>query len=573
MSTKAWELQYTCSVARPAARNTTSNEPCQRTRRRRPCRCPRRAGLDGRAFWEPVEYRFASHVTSRRQPSRHSIGDDPNGRGASTRANGSSVALKAQRDDFMSLKQVSAFSIGELLRAGVPPYTREAASLVAEVCRQVFYADNQIAPTANDILLGSDGSLTISGAGSATAEEQMRALASLLELLLPPLGSTEPDFAVRASLRMLAPRARGMPGLAPISAPEGLAAELSPYATPDPTGVLRELWARGDRALHQYLPSPRSDERVTAAAIRVAVEAREPVDDLPTRRSDDAVAVAVDEPLEAPSAASQRHRRRFWIPLTAAALFTMGFAGGGWLGQRSHEWASRFVARADAHHSTMPSSRHTTPLHRRANSGSAGERAVAAVQGTDTNAAQTQAPPSVSPNTNAGVLIDATDETLHRARPVDRVAEQRGSVHRDRTANRTAAEPIANTNTEAAAPPVTPTLESAANPVATPLASPIRESVPLEEAFTPPPSPPEVSTSPGRRPLAQQKSSRSLPRFIDTPPLIRNSTPMPHERSGRPWINERWPGRSRASSHRSSRSTSATCASSIVGRAPHAGDR
>ena len=62
----------------------------------------------------------------------------------------------------MSLKQGSAFSIGELLRAGVPPYTREAASLVAEVCRQVFYADNQIAPTANDIVLGSDGSLTIS---------------------------------------------------------------------------------------------------------------------------------------------------------------------------------------------------------------------------------------------------------------------------------------------------------------------------------------------------------------------------------------------------------------------------
>ena len=56
-----------------------------------------------------------------RRRSQHSIGDDPNGRGASTRANGSSVALKAQRDDFMSLKQVSAFSIGELLRAGVPP--------------------------------------------------------------------------------------------------------------------------------------------------------------------------------------------------------------------------------------------------------------------------------------------------------------------------------------------------------------------------------------------------------------------------------------------------------------------
>jgi hypothetical protein len=424
-------------------------------------------------------------------------------RGKKTRAKWQQHCTKAQRDDFMSLKQGSAFSIGELLRAGVPPYTREAASLVAEVCRQVFYADNQIAPTANDILLGSDGSLTISGSGSATAEEQMRALASLLELLLPPLGSTEPDFAVRASLRLLAPRARGMPGLAPISAPESLAAALSPYAAPDPTGVLRELWARGDRALHQYLPSPRSDERVSAAAIRVAVEEREPVDGLPIRRSDDAVAVAVDQPLEAPSAASHRHRRPFWIPLTAAALFTMGLPGGAWLGQRAYEWASRYVARADAHDSTMLSSRQTTPLYRRANSGAAGERAVAAIHGTDKSAAQTQAPPSVSPNTNARVLIGATDETLHRARRVDRVAEQRGSVHRDRTAN----------HTEAAAPPVTPTLESAANPVATP---PIGESVPLEATVTPPPLPPEVSSSPRSsptRPTEEQQIAATLHRY------------------------------------------------------------
>ena len=151
----------------------------------------------------------------------------------------------------------------------------------------------------------------------------MPALASLLELLLPPLGSTEPDFAVRASLRILAPRARGMPpGLAPISAPEGLAAELSRYAPPDATGVLRELWARGDRALHHYLPSPRSDEPVTAAAVRVA--------------------------LEAPSTATHRHRRPVWIPLTAAALFTMGLPGGAWLGQRSYEWTSSLVGREDS---------------------------------------------------------------------------------------------------------------------------------------------------------------------------------------------------------------------------------
>ena len=389
----------------------------------------------------------------------------------------------------MSLNKGSAFSIGELLRAGVRPYTREAASLVAEVCRQVFYADNQIAPTANDILLGPDGSLTISGAGSTTAEEQMPALASLLELLLPPLGSTEPDFAVRASLRILAPRARGMPpGLAPISAPENLAAELSRYAPPDPTGVLRELWARGDRALHHYLPSPRSDEPATAAPIRVAVEA--------------------------PSAASHRHRRPFWIPLTAAALFTMGLPGGAWLGQRSYEWTSSFVAREDAHHSTVPSSRPTTPLDPRANSGSAGERAVAAVHGTDTSTAQIQAPPSVSPNTNAGV-IDAPDETLHRSRPVDRVAEQRGSVDRDRTANPTAAEPIADTNTESAAPSVTPTPERAANPVAPPPASPIRESVPLEAGFATPPSPPIVSAPPSSPagPTEEQQIAATLHRY------------------------------------------------------------
>jgi hypothetical protein len=414
----------------------------------------------------------------------------------------------------MSLKQGSAFSIGELLRAGVSLYTREAVSLVGEVCRQVFYADDQIAPTANDIILGSDGSLIIRGAGSATAEEQMLALASLLELLLPPLGGTEPDFAVRASLRMLPPRARGMPGLPQISAPEGLAAALSPYATADPTGILCELWERGDCALHQYLPSPRSDERVTAAAIRSAVLARAPVGAPPIRRSDDAGAVAVNEPLEAPAAPSHRPRRVIWIPLTAAALFTMGFANGAWLGVRSYEWTSRFVARTDAHHSTMPSSRQTTPLDRRPNSDSAGERPVAAVHGTETNAVQTQAPPSVSSTTNAGVLIDAADETLPRARPVDRIAEQRGSVDRDRTANRSAAEPIANTNTEGASPPVTPTPESA-NPVTTPPASPIGESVPLEAAFATPPSPPVVSAPPSTPagPTEEQQIAATLHRY------------------------------------------------------------
>ena len=90
-----------------------------------------------------------------------------------------------------------------------------------------------------------------------------------------------------------------------------------------------------------------------------------------------------------------------------------------------------------------------------------------------------------------------------------------GSVHRDRTANHTATEPIANTNTEAAAPPVTPTLESAANPVATPLAPPVGESVPLEAAFATPLSPPGVSTprSSPAGPTEEQQIAATLHRY------------------------------------------------------------
>jgi len=112
------------------------------------------------------------------------------------------------------------------------------------------------------------------------------------------------------------------------------------------------------------------------------------------------------------------------------------------------------------------------------------------------------------------VLIDATDETLHGARSVDRVTEQRGSVHRDRTATRSAAEPIANMNTEAAAPPVTPPPESATNPVATQPASPIGESVPLEATVATPP-PPAVSTRPSSPagPTEEQQIAATLHRY------------------------------------------------------------
>ena len=102
----------------------------------------------------------------------------------------------------MSFEQSGPVSLGNLLRAGVSLYTREAVALVAEVCRQVFYASELQAPEVEGILLLPDGSVTMSSTSPVvTTEEQMAALASLLEALLPPLGSSEPDYAVRASLR------------------------------------------------------------------------------------------------------------------------------------------------------------------------------------------------------------------------------------------------------------------------------------------------------------------------------------------------------------------------------------
>jgi len=253
----------------------------------------------------------------------------------------------------MSFEQSGTVSLGNLLRAGVSLYTSEAVALVAEVCRQVFYASELQTPEVEGILVRPDGSVTMSSTGPVvTTEEQMAALASLLEALLPPLGSSEPDYAVRASLRMLAPRARGREGLAPILAPEGLAAELSQFATTDPVAVLRHLWIRADRALHQYLAPIGSEDRVVAAVARRSVDAGEappPLVDLPL--------VSSVEGLDEPSARSSdsRPRRllaRVAFSVAAALLLVLGFVSGDWLGKHSYADAAR-SATADLRRSSV----------------------------------------------------------------------------------------------------------------------------------------------------------------------------------------------------------------------------
>jgi WD40-like Beta Propeller Repeat len=212
-------------------------------------------------------------------------------------------------------------------------YTREAVSLVAEVCRQVFYAEESSAPNADTIRIHRDGSVTISAVVSCTAEERMAALATLLESVLPPLGSSEPDYAVRASLRMLAPRARGRPGLAPIEAPETLGSELGQYSAGEPSDVLRELWVRADRALHQYLQTDADGERLTAEAVRAAAGAPDRAPEVLHRterfRPEPELTVANSPPRRSRLEGTA-------MRLVTVLLFAIGFAAGAWLGNHSY---------------------------------------------------------------------------------------------------------------------------------------------------------------------------------------------------------------------------------------------
>jgi Tol biopolymer transport system component len=235
---------------------------------------------------------------------------------------------------------MAAINLGGLRRGGVALYTREAAAVVAEVCRQVFDAeDNCPALDLNAIWIDADGSLTITANGSRAEDDRMPALAALLEAVIPPLGSDEPDYAVRASMRMLGPRARGRTGLAPLDAPEALGGELQQYVTGEPGAVLRHLWFRADRALHQYLPPSGHEQRLRAD--RVMLE------------DEPAAAAALmfpppqglEEESYEPIAQGHSPSRRAWVGdssarrIASALLFVIGFATGAWLG--SYFYATR----------------------------------------------------------------------------------------------------------------------------------------------------------------------------------------------------------------------------------------
>ena len=247
-------------------------------------------------------------------------------------------------------------SVGELCRSQVAFHTSQATALVAEVCRYVFYSELTRAPHLDDILLSPDGSIGIQPASPASDGDLMGQLAALLEAVLPPLGAVGPEFSVRASLRLLAPRARQLPGLPPILAPESLAAELDRFTIGNANDALRELWTRADKALHQYLPEPQGTERVRADAVRDHAKGTPPatpvLDERITCDDDNAVPCPSSDAIVAPG--WRRRSSHVLYVLAVSLMLAIGFGGGAWLGRHSYPTVSHALVRADARHPQRP---------------------------------------------------------------------------------------------------------------------------------------------------------------------------------------------------------------------------
>ena len=139
-------------------------------------------------------------------------------------------------------------NIGQTMRNGVPLYTREVAALVHETCVRLEDADARGegvgAPTADELWVTLDGQLRINPMHAGTANvERLVGLAALIEQLLPPF-SNDPNYAVRASMRILPPRLRAKPGLSPLVSVTDLLQSIQTFETDAPDLVLEQLSAR-----------------------------------------------------------------------------------------------------------------------------------------------------------------------------------------------------------------------------------------------------------------------------------------------------------------------------------------
>jgi hypothetical protein len=144
-------------------------------------------------------------------------------------------------------------NLGRLRRDGHLLYTREAAAVLHEVCRAMVVAQAAgrvpVVPSPDELWVTPEGALQIDSAQEhGDPRTVMPALGALVEALLPPF-SQEPDYAVPMSFRLLAPRARGKPGLPELASVAALRAEVARFEAGPPAEVLRALPVRvTDRA-------------------------------------------------------------------------------------------------------------------------------------------------------------------------------------------------------------------------------------------------------------------------------------------------------------------------------------
>ena len=321
----------------------------------------------------------------------------------------------------MNSDHASPVPLSELVAKGVAFRTSEAVALTAEVCRQVFNRDFSHRPDLDQILINPDGSIDLRTSGPGPDGQLMAQLAALLEAVLPPLGSPEPELAVRASLRMLPPRARQLPGLPPILGPENLAAELERFATGSTSDVLHDLWIRGDRALHRYLPEPHARDNARRSAV-----------------DDEAMAAAADHlrdpqtPSEhAPDVASRlTRRRRFagaFLALGASLGGAIGLGAGVWAGRRTYAAVSHTRPPIGAHSQTRPAEPPVLVSPSPESARPSAERtAPAPVAATITTPAAVQVPGLTGPAFSPSFTEDGREILFHVGRdPVAQIAMAR----------------------------------------------------------------------------------------------------------------------------------------------------
>ena len=180
-------------------------------------------------------------------------------------------------------------NLGALHARRVLFYTREAAAILYEVCSRLNNAEEEgqplEVPSLDRLWIGHDGALIMETGHASVGTDQMPALASLIELLLPPPLRGQPDYAVPSSFRVLAPRARRFPpGLPPMDAPGDLAAAINRYRRgQSSTTILQGLYVR-TAGLSENSPS--SIETGSFVASSSSIGDGEPGDQLEDTRDD-----------------------------------------------------------------------------------------------------------------------------------------------------------------------------------------------------------------------------------------------------------------------------------------------